>query len=95
MPADHLGDRIDAIETDHEPHLEGSEPTSEGNLPIPVVDHRTGRGLGGTQVLGENRQGVEEGQSVASTQKNEQSKPDSHPLVGVGDVAVGQFHAVD
>ena len=87
VAADHLLDREHAVEAQHEPQLEGPEPAAERDLPVAVVD---GPGVGGrrTQVLGQDAQGAEQRAAVGGPVQAG-VEADAHPLVRVGDVAVG------
>jgi len=60
VTADVVAQAFDAIVADHEPELERAKPPSERDLPVPVVDDRSGFGRAISQVFGEHAQGTDQ-----------------------------------
>ena len=76
--------------TDDEPELEGTEASTERDLPIAIVDHRTGLGRSIPQVFGEDAQAPDEGRPIGDEEAIAVEGRE-HPLVRVETVAVCRF----
>ena len=86
--ADHRAGRADALGAQGEPQLERPEPTTERDLPVPVVDRRTGPGRLRLQVRRQDAQRPDERLTVGDPEQVA-VEVDPHPLVRIGGVGVG------
>ncbi len=83
---------LDPVVPDHEPELERAKTASERHLPVAIVHHRTRLGRRVAQIIGQHREGVDQGGAVGDIEAVA-VEVCQQPLVWVEAVAVGSLDA--
>ena len=93
MSADMMPQSLHPVMSDDKPELQRTETASERNLPVAVVDHRSGFGGFIAQIFRQYTQGLNQSIAICNI-KTIAVKVGEHPLVGVEAIAVGHFQPV-
>src|SRR5712692_10443014 len=81
-----------SIVADYEPQLERPESPTQGNLPVAIVDHRSGFGRLVAQIFRQHAQSLDEGFSVCDIKTIAVELGDP-PLMRIKAAAVGKLQA--